>query len=113
MTLCRTKEGSDSERFCHSKYARINGRAADAVLDFLKGHVPTVGNGIYFCRLLTETRIGFSELSKNLASLCGKFKKIKVMLNECCYLEHSSSPSACTKLTRSVACNTSNPPSSA
>ncbi|KAL9874405.1 uncharacterized protein ACN427_012899 [Glossina fuscipes fuscipes] len=112
-TPCRAKSGPDSdrfvscwlcERFGHAKRAGILGRAADAVADPSKGlrwSCPDCRQrDIDFYNFFTETRYGFSELSRNLGSLWEKFELIKSRFDECRFIGHSSS-------TRSVACGTS------
>ncbi|KAL9887399.1 uncharacterized protein ACN2A1_009542 [Glossina fuscipes fuscipes] len=112
-TPCRAKSGPDSdrfvscwlcERFGHAKCAGILGRAADAVADPSKGlrwSCPDCNQrDIDFYKLFTETRYGFSELSRNLGSLWEKFELIKPKFDECRFIGYSSS-------TRSVACGTS------
>ncbi|KAL9925421.1 uncharacterized protein ACN2A1_013052 isoform 1-T3 [Glossina fuscipes fuscipes] len=112
-TPCRAKTSPESdrfvscwlcERFGYAKCAGIVGRAADAVGDPSKGlrwSCPDCRQrDIDFYKLFTETRNGFSELSRNLGSLWEKFELIKSRFDECRFIEHSST-------TRSVACGTS------
>lgn len=101
FTSCKTKKGPDSERFTNSwlreraKCAGIIGRDADAVLNpskVLRWSCPDcTEREIDFDKLFTQTKDGFSQLSKNLMTFCEKFETIKTLLDECRYLEESSS----------------------
>lgn len=75
----------------------ITGGAADAVLDPLKtlrwSCLKCKKRNIDFHKLFMETRNGFSEICKEIATLCGKFEKLEMMFDECHYLNHSSAPS--------------------